>query len=410
MLVRMKYRIMRIVGIVTMLLLACLQSAIILWNYGRTGMGIYDPSCDLGEFSWSTIVGTDWLGWTLCTLWFFLLVIPWIQYFVASGKRQDVLKTLSGKNGFFHIFFTVFNVSLIIGCLFLLVKCGDQHDMMFGYDQLMRILEVAVLIYTPWALYVIVRNLKRPATKALTHDGGQNPGQNRVWHWAGSIVLFISLAVYAFDGWYNWRYDFYEGRASQWMDGKYGYINRLHKVVIPHVYDNCGYFSEGVAYVGIDSEEGTRYGCIDRNGNMVIPCMYDWCSVPIYDVIYVKLNGMEACFTKDGKECIPMIYDHIDIFYPDNNGLALVISTDDRYGFIRRNGDVVIPISYDYCETFFTDGLARAQIDEKWGYLNHKGDEVIPFIYDEAGIFKDKRAEVKIGNETYFIDTEGRRL
>ena len=31
-------------------------------------------------------------------------------------------------------------------------------------------------------------------------------------------------------------------------------------------------------------------------------------------------------------------------------------------------------------------------------------------IYDEAGIFKDKRAEVKIGNETYFIDTEGRRL
>ena len=66
-----------------------------------------------------------------------------------------------------------------------------------------------------------------------------------------------------------------------------------------------------------------------------------------------------------------------------------------RYGFIRRNGYVVIPISYDYCETFFTDGLVRAQVGENWGYLNHKGDEVIPFIYDEVGIFKDKRAEEK---------------
>ena len=116
----MKYKIIRIVGIIAMLLLVYMQSAIILRNYGRTGMGIYDPSCDLGVFSWSTIVGTDWLGWALCTLWFFLLVIPWIQYFVALGKQKDILKTLSGKDGFFQVFFTVLNISLIIGGLFLL--------------------------------------------------------------------------------------------------------------------------------------------------------------------------------------------------------------------------------------------------------------------------------------------------
>ena len=406
----MKYRIMRIVGIVAMLLLACGQSAIILWNYGRTGMGIYDPSCDLGEFSWSRIVGTDWLGVSLCTLWFFLLVIPWIQYFVAKGKQYDGFITLSGRDGFFSVFFTVFNISLIIGGLFLLIKGGDLHDRMFGYDRLMRILEVAVLVYAPWALFVIIRNHRTRSVGLKSGSLKQVVRKTKVLHWMVSSLLFTSLGVYAFDGWYNWRYDFYGGRASQWVDGKCGYINRFHQVVIPYIYDNCGDFSEGVAYVGIDSEEGTRYGCIDRNGNLVIPCVYDWCSAPIYDIIYVKLNGMEACFTKDGKECIPMIYDHIDLFYPENNGLALVISTGERYGFIRRNGDVVIPISYDYCETFFTDGLVRAQVGENWGYLNHKGDEVIPFIYDEAGIFKDKRAEVKIGNETYFIDTEGRRL
>lgn len=406
----MKYKIIRIVCIVMMLLLACVQSAIVLWNYGRTGLGSYDPYYDLGEFSWGTIVGTDWLGWALCSLWFSLLVIPWIQSFVAMGKQRCFRSTLSGKSGFFHVLFTVFNVSLIVGCLFLLFKGGDEDDMRFGYDRLMEILVVAGLVYIPWALLVIMRNLRQ--IKVSHKSESQNPPirDNKVWHWIVSCLCFTMLGLYAFDGWYNWRYDFYEGRASQWVDGKYGYINRLHQVVIPHIFDNCGDFADGVAYVGIDSEDGTRYGCIDRYGNIIIPCIYDWCSAPIYDVIYVKLNGMEACFTKDGKECIPMIYDHIDLFYPDNNGLALVISTDERYGFIRRNGDVVIPISYDYCEAFFTDGLVRAQIGEKWGYLNHKGDEVIPFIYDEAGIFKDKRAEVKMGNETYFIDTEGRKI
>ena len=63
------------------------------------------------------------------------------------------------------------------------------------------------------------------------------------------------------------------------------YINRLHQVVIAYVYDNCGDFSEGLTYVGIDSEEGARYGCMDRNG----------------------------------KECIHMIYDHIDLSHPGNN-------------------------------------------------------------------------------------------
>ena len=90
----MKYKIAKIAGIVAMLLLVCVQSAMILWNYGRTGLGIYDPFNDLGEFSWSTIVDTDWLGVSLCTLWFFLLAIPWIQSFVAMDRQQSLQTTV----------------------------------------------------------------------------------------------------------------------------------------------------------------------------------------------------------------------------------------------------------------------------------------------------------------------------
>lgn len=401
----MKHKLTSALGQIAVSIVGLSMMLCVLYNYGTTGLPIYNPYYDMGEFSWENIRGSDWKGWMLFIICVMSIAGPWFQYFARVRHEGRCRLTLSGKNDLLSIFFTVFNVALLLGYVFLLVQFGDEDTVRFGYDRLLCIVALESIVYVPWAIIVIIVNLKRHNV-----DGQNQQKKCRILYWAISGLLFMSLGLYAFDGWYNWRYDFCGGRASQWVDGKCGYINRLHQVVIPHVYDNCGDFSEGLAYVGIDSEEGTRYGCIDRNGNMVIPCMYDWCSAPIYDVIYVKLNGMEACFTKDGEECIPMIYDHIDLFYPENNGLALVISTDERYGFIRRNGDVVIPISYDYCETFFTDGLVRAQVGEKWGYLNHKGDEVIPFVYDEAGIFKDKRSEVKIGAETYLIDTEGRRL
>lgn len=110
-----------------------------------------------------------------------------------------------------------------------------MHDMIFGYDRLMRILEVAILVYTPWALFIIVRNPR------IRKD--INKSESR------SLVYIIS--VYAFDGWYNWRYTFYEGRAWQCIDGKWGYINRLHSVVVPHMFDLAWNFNDGLACVGI---------------------------------------------------------------------------------------------------------------------------------------------------------------
>ena len=85
------------------------------------------------------------IGWAgLCVRSVFFLVIPWIQYLVAMERHQRLRTTLSGKQGFFHVFFTVFNISLIVGGVFLLVKVGDKYDMRYGYDRLMRVLEVAV--------------------------------------------------------------------------------------------------------------------------------------------------------------------------------------------------------------------------------------------------------------------------
>lgn len=59
---------------------------------------------------------------------------------------------------------------------------------------------------------------------------------------------------------------------------------------------------------------------------------------------------------------------------------------------------------------FFSHGLVRAKLFDKWGYLDHTGNEAIPFNYDEAGNFIDGRAEVQVGSEKYYIDTNGCKI
>ena len=51
--------------------------------------------------------------------------------------------------------------------------------------------------------------------------------------------------------------------------GKYGYMDRTGRVVIPPQFADAGNFSEGLAGVRL-SEEEQKYGYIDTSGKMVI--------------------------------------------------------------------------------------------------------------------------------------------
>ncbi len=74
-------------------------------------------------------------------------------------------------------------------------------------------------------------------------------------------------------------------RVSEGKNGgyyKYGYIDRTGKEVIPLKYDDAGFFSEGLAIVGIATGESgygsvppCKYGFIDKTGKEVVPCKYD---------------------------------------------------------------------------------------------------------------------------------------
>jgi hypothetical protein len=56
--------------------------------------------------------------------------------------------------------------------------------------------------------------------------------------------------------------------------GKYGYIDRTGRVIIPPKFKEAGNFSDGLARVRLNEAE-QRYGYIDTSGRVVIPPQFD---------------------------------------------------------------------------------------------------------------------------------------
>ena len=65
-------------------------------------------------------------------------------------------------------------------------------------------------------------------------------------------------------------------------------------------------------------------------------------------------------------------------------------------------------LKYDEVRAFPEDGLARVKLDNKWGFINKTGEEVIPLQYDDADYFKDGVAKVKLGDEEFLLTKKER--
>ena len=79
---------------------------------------------------------------------------------------------------------------------------------------------------------------------------------------------------------------------------------------------------------------------------------------------------------------------------------------DGKYGFVDRDGDIVIPLIYDGA-LHFADGLAPVCKGGKWGDINADGEVVIPFRFQIASFFEYGRAEVYLNGKAHKINTKG---
>ena len=150
-------------------------------------------------------------------------------------------------------------------------------------------------------------------------------------------------------------------------------------------------FSEGLLAVAINN----KLGYINNNGDVIIEPVYD-------DVIYSDLpgmggmggmGGMDDEGYMDGNEP-PSLYENCTITAIDGNNM-------EDYGFYNTPHD-------------FFEGLAIVKLGDKYGYINKKGQIVIPIIYDYATSFYNGIAKVDIKendvSKSKIINTKGEIL
>ena len=145
--------------------------------------------------------------------------------------------------------------------------------------------------------------------------------------------------------------------------GKYGFIDKTGKVVIPCQWEDVDNFSEGLAYV---KDYNGKWGFIDRTGKVVIPCQW-------------KAAGSFS------------------------EGLAIVKGDNGKYGFIDNTGKVVIPCQWKFAGSF-SEGLALVEDgNRKYGFIDKTGKMVIPCQWKSAGCFSEGLARVEDDKEKMFI-------
>ncbi|MFG5100292.1 WG repeat-containing protein [Campylobacter lari] len=67
--------------------------------------------------------------------------------------------------------------------------------------------------------------------------------------------------------------------------------------------------------------------------------------------------------------------------YSLNDDLYGFCSTKTKYGFIDKQGNLVIEAKYNYVDDF-SEGLAMVELNEKYGFIDKQGNLVIETEYD----------------------------
>lgn len=132
---------------------------------------------------------------------------------------------------------------------------------------------------------------------------------------------------------------------------------------------------------------------------------YDWHSELSDGMILVSKDDLFGFVDRQGEEVIAPIYEGASDF---ENGEAIVM-LNDLYGTINRSGAMVVPIKYDGLDGPTYDFYAVSK-DGKWGYIDRHGFELVPPRYDSAQPFAFNLGIVSLDGRYGAVDKAGNEI
>ena len=203
----MKYKIISAIGILAAILLFVSDSALALYDLGCDRAIHGNAYFERFPFCWNAM--DEWRWWIFCikTVWFALLIIPWIQYYNIVRLEGRFGRTLAEfkDEPLFSVVFTVLNIALVIGCTLWFIKTGepDEKGLICEYDEWWRdLLLIYIVFSSPFYLlssmgaiafnYSKIRELRKEEYVYTCKP-------IKAKHWVVSAIPFLLMALSVMD-------------------------------------------------------------------------------------------------------------------------------------------------------------------------------------------------------------------
>lgn len=220
---------------------------------------------------------------------------------------------------------------------------------------------------------------------------------------------------------------FHEGIATVKKENEYFFIDKSGKKISPEAYVEATPFVEGLAII----KKKNKYGFINPEMKIVIPCEYENAIAFKQGYAMVKKEGIWYAINKVGQKVsehqvavtenmarikretlwtfmpvdteTPITEPKFEDARLFQEGLSAVLY-HQKWGFIDKTGNFVIPAEYDKVSDFF-QGYARVQKNNLWGIIDKQGKIIVPIEYEFIDELKNGHYRVKKNKLWGFLDS-----
>ena len=202
-----------------------------------------------------------------------------------------------------------------------------------------------------------------------------------------------------------------EGLFEAERNGKHGHIDINGKEIIPCMYDEGSYFSEGVVAECLNG----KWGMVDYFNNTVIPFEYEDICICKNNIIGAKKNGKIGLINKNNDVIIDFKYEQIG-YWMYRESTVYPAQIGRKWGLIDRYDNIIQDFIYDDVNLVFDSEYDIGEFiiilkgDKKALYSTRKREFLTDFIYDFIGGLSEGRFDVSIDNKFGFIDTLGNTI
>lgn len=199
-----------------------------------------------------------------------------------------------------------------------------------------------------------------------------------------------------------------EGLWEVNRNGKHGHIDITGKEVIPCMYEEGCYFSEGVAAECLNG----KWGMVDTRNETIIPFEYEEICICKNYLINAKKNGKYGLINKKNEVIVDFLYDEIDCWCT-RDCTAYPALKDGKWGIIDRYGNVLEDFIYEDAQLISDNDDNAGEFiillkgDFKAIYSTKKRDFITDFVYNFVGYMSNDRFLVLKDDKTGFIDLNG---